>query len=103
MAAATLAWQAARWQPVLAWFVPLGRMAVTVYLTQSIVQLTIFSGLGAGLAGRLSLAWLPMIALAILAAQRQLCHVWLRRHEQGPVEWLWRRATYGRSIPAVAT
>jgi uncharacterized protein len=70
-------------------------MALTVYLTQPIVQLILFTSVGMGLAGRLSLAWLPLTAAAVLAAQRYACAAWLRRRQQGPVEWVWRRATYG--------
>lgn len=95
LAAGALAWQTAVGSSLLSWFVPLGRMALTVYLTQSAMQLLLFTGVGAGLAGRLSLAWLPVLAIAILTAQRALCVAWLRHHAQGPVEWVWRRLTYG--------
>jgi uncharacterized protein len=95
MAAATLLWQAPRWRPALDWFVPLGRMALTVYLMQSLVQLAVFSSHGGGLAGRISIAWLPLVAAAILVSQRYACVAWLRRHAQGPLEWAWRRVTYG--------
>jgi uncharacterized protein len=103
MAGAALAWPIARWQPLLAWFNPLGRMALTVYLTQSVVQLAVFSGLGAGLSGRLSIAWLPAVAAIILVSQRYACEAWLRRHKQGPLEWLWRRLSYGRLRAAAAS
>jgi uncharacterized protein len=95
LAGAALAWQTPGGRSQLAWFVPLGRMSLSVYLTQSMIQLLLFSSLGIGLAGRLSLAWLPVVAAAILAAQRYACQAWLRRHAQGPIEWVWRRATYG--------
>ena len=94
MAVATLAWQQTAWQARLAWFVPLGRMALSVYLTQTLVQLLLFSSHGARLAGRLPIALLPVVALAILVTQQRVCVWWLARHEQGPVEWLWRRAVY---------
>jgi uncharacterized protein len=95
MAGAALLWRDGLGQRVLAWFMPLGRMALSVYLSQSVVQLAAFSSLGAGLAGRVSLAWLPVAAAAIIVVQRAVCVWWLRRHAQGPLEWLWRRATYG--------
>ena len=94
MAVATLAWQQTAWQARLAWFVPLGRMALSVYLTQTLVQLLLFSSHGARLAGRLPIALLPVVALAILVTQQRVCVWWLARHEQGPVEWLWRRTVY---------
>lgn len=94
MAVATLAWQQTAWQARLAWFVPLGRMALSVYLTQTLVQLLLFSSHGARLAGRLPIALLPVVALAILVTQQRVCVWWLARHEQGPVERLWRRTVY---------
>lgn len=94
LAAAALAWQTAATRGLLEWFVPLGRMALSVYLTQTVIQLAIFSGAGLRLAGHLPLVWLPIVAAAILIAQRQACAWWLVGHAQGPVEQLWRRATY---------
>lgn len=95
LAAAALAWQTALWRPWLEWFVPLGRMALTVYLTQSVAQLAIFSSHGLGLAGRISIAWLPVVAALILVTQRYACKYWLHRNVQGPLEWMWRNMTYG--------
>ena len=100
LAAAALVWRSARWQHALAWFVPLGRMALSVYLSQTLIQLAVFSGYGAGLAGLVPVVWLPLVAAAILVPQRYLCAWWLRRHAQGPAEWIWRRATYGRDAAA---
>lgn len=97
MALASLAWQQPAWQVRLSWFVPLGRMALSVYLSQTIIQLLLFSSYGARLAGRLPVAMLPLVALAILITQQRLCTWWLAAHAQGPVEWLWRRAAYGRT------
>jgi uncharacterized protein len=95
LAAAALAWRAAPTKAVLEWFVPLGRMALTVYLTQTLVQLAVFTSVGLGLAGRVPLAWLPVVAAGVLIAQRYICASWLQRYAQGPTEWVWRRATYG--------
>lgn len=92
LAAAALAWRTSRGQTLLAWFVPLGRMALSVYVSQTIVQLALFSGYGLGWAGRVSLAWLPALAATVLVAQRYLCAWWLRRHAQGPLERVWRQA-----------
>lgn len=95
LAAAVLAWRLPPTRAALAWFVPLGRMALSVYLTQTLVQLAVFSSLGLGLSGRIPMVWLPVIAVGILCAQRYACAWWLRTHAQGPVERIWRRATYG--------
>jgi uncharacterized protein len=102
LALAALAWQQAAWRARLSWFVPLGRMALSVYLTQTLLQLLIFSSHGARLAGRLPIATLPLVACAVLVAQRQACQWWLGRHAQGPIERWWRRATYGARADAGA-
>lgn len=94
MAAMALAWQRETTRRALEWFVPLGRMALSVYLTQTIIQVLVFTGAGLGLSGRLSLVWLPAVAAIILIAQRYACERWLRHHAQGPVEHLWRSLSY---------
>jgi uncharacterized protein len=102
LAVLVLAWRTALGRSTLEWFVPLGRMALSVYLTQTILQLAVFSGYGLGLAGRVPLVWLPVVAAAILITQRYVCVWWLHGHGHGPAEWVWRRATYGaRSHAAV--
>lgn len=97
LAMAALAWQTTRGRSLVAWFVPLGRLALSVYLTQTVIQLAIFSGLGLGLAGRVPIVWLPVVAAIILLLQHRSSTWWLRRHTQGPVEWAWRRLTYGQT------
>jgi uncharacterized protein len=102
MAAAAVAWRSGFPRRVLEWFIPLGRMALSVYLSQTIVLLAIFTGCGLGLAGRVPFAWLPCAAAGVLVTQRALCVWWLRRHAHGPVEWMWRRAIYDPSTHRVA-
>jgi uncharacterized protein len=96
LAAAALMWERPVTQPLLRWFVPLGRMALTVYLTQTLVQVATFTSAGAGLAGRIPFVLLPAVAAVILIVQRQLCVRWLAGHAQGPLERVWRVATYQR-------
>lgn len=95
MAVGALAWQHPAWRRPLEWFVPLGRMALTVYLAQTVVQLLVFTSHGAALAGVLPIASLPLLAFVILVAQRYACAWWLAQHAHGPLEWIWRRASYG--------
>jgi uncharacterized protein len=95
LAGAALLWERPAGRRLLSWFVPLGRMALTVYLTQSLVQLLLFSSHGLRLAGLVPFAWLPVVALGIVVVQRTVCALWLRAHAHGPLEWAWRRATYG--------
>ncbi|MEV7967444.1 DUF418 domain-containing protein [Sphaerisporangium sp. NPDC088356] len=40
-----------------------------------------------------------LIAGAILVPQWLVSTLWLRRYRQGPLEWLWRWATWARRPP----
>jgi len=73
-----------------------GRMAFTNYIVQTIIGVTIFSGLGFGLMGSLERHQLVPIVLAVWAAQLLLCRWWLGHFAQGPLEAVWRQLTYGK-------
>jgi len=88
---------------------PFGRMALTNYLTQSLVASTFFFGYGFGNWGMSRVD--QMLFVVVLAAlQIVFSHVWLARFRYGPVEWLWRAITYwtippmriGASAPVTA-
>jgi uncharacterized protein len=93
-----LAWPHAR--PMLRHLVPVGRMALTNYLAQSVLGVAIFYGIGLGLVGKLPPAELYGVAVLIFAAQMLASRWWLARHAQGPAEAFWRRCTYGRGAAA---
>ncbi|MBR1687255.1 MAG: DUF418 domain-containing protein [Prevotella sp.] len=73
-----------------------GRMALTCYLSQSLVGILLFYGVGLGLGTRLGLVWVELVAVAVFVLQVVCCQWWLRRFRFGPVEWGWRMLTYGR-------
>jgi uncharacterized protein len=73
-----------------------GRMALTIYLLQSLIGDFIFEGYGLGLVGKMAPTVAIMLAAAIFAAQMALSCWWLARFRFGPMEWLWRVLTYGR-------
>ena len=89
-----LLWQKA--EPALRLLVAPGRMALTNYLSQTLIGILIFYGIGFGLVGHVPPLLIYAIAIAIFAFQTAFSHWWLSRHEQGPMERLWRVATYGR-------
>jgi len=72
-----------------------GRTALSNYLFQTVVATTIFYGYGLGLFGHVTRVEQLAIVGAIWVVQAALSVLWLKRFEYGPVEWLWRRATYG--------
>jgi uncharacterized protein len=81
---------------------PLGRMAFTNYLTQSLVFGWIFFGYGLGLFGRLSPSQTMLLGTAVYVAQVLVSLWWLKRFRFGPVEWLWRTLMYETRQPWIA-
>lgn len=80
----------------LAW---IGRMGLTNYLWQSLAMALLFLPYGLGLAGKLPFWAYPLIAAPIFLSHIPLSAWWLSRYRFGPVEWLWRAATYARVEP----
>jgi uncharacterized protein len=98
-AALLLLLQRPRARPWLVLLAPLGRMALTNYLAQSIAFSFVFYGIGFGLFGRVGSAAAALGGIAFYALQAWASAAWLRRYRFGPVEWLWRSLTYGRLQP----
>ncbi|EGN74484.1 Putative membrane protein [Idiomarina sp. A28L] len=83
----------------LQYLAPAGRMALTNYLTHSIVFTTLFYGYAFGLYGEFGRFATTIFALALYAGQLWLSTWWLQRYQYGPMEWLWRSATYMKLQP----
>ncbi len=88
-----------RGRRALGWAAPLGRMAFTNYLAQSVICGWIFYGYGLGQFDRLGVAATLAIGVCIYAAQVAFSAWWLHRYRFGPVEWLWRSCMYGTAQP----
>ena len=78
---------------------PLGRMAFSNYLAQSLIFGWIFFGYGLGLFDRLSPSVAMLLGIVVYVAQVILSHWWLKRFRFGPMEWLWRTLMYGARQP----
>jgi len=85
------------WTARLAIFAQAGRMAFTNYFLQVIVIDMLASGYGLGLKVR-PVFYLPA-TLALFGAEAALSRGWLARFRFGPLEWVWRMATYARWQP----
>lgn len=78
---------------------PVGRMAFTNYLSQSLIMTAIFyGGRGLGLYGQVSLSQMVPIVASIWAAQIVISGLWLRVFRYGPFEWVWRCLSHGRWV-----
>jgi uncharacterized protein len=87
------------WGRTLGFLAPVGRMALTNYLGQSVICIFIFYGFGLGWYGRVGPTAALGIAVAVFAAQAAASAWWLRRFRFGPAEWAWRSLTYRRRQP----
>ncbi len=76
-----------------------GRMALTNYLTQSILCALVFYAFGLGLYGRLTGWQLYYVMLPLWALQMTWSVWWLHHFRLGPAEWLWRRLSYDSTPP----
>jgi uncharacterized membrane protein YeiB len=82
---------------LVAVFAPLGRMALTNYLTATLLVLAAAHLLGLPVDRSVPVAF--SVAGAVLTAQILFSALWLRYFRQGPVEWLWRWGTWLRRPP----
>jgi len=74
-----------------------GRMALTNYLSQSILCGLIFYAFGLGLYGRFTGYYLYGVVLLVWALELAGSSWWLRHFRIGPFEWVWRSITYKRA------
>lgn len=80
-------------------FAMAGRMALTNYLTQSIICTTIFYSYGLGLYGKVDYVYGILLTIVIFVMQLAWSDYWLRHFRFGPFEWVWRSLTYGKLQP----
>lgn len=71
-----------------------GKMALSSYILQSIFGAFIFYGWGLGLLGQMRDSYAFLLCFVIIFVQVRLCILWLSIYQYGPLEWLWRSATY---------
>lgn len=77
---------------------PLGRMALTNYLMQTIICIALFYGVGLGFGGKIGLVFVYSIAIGIYIFQIAYSNLWFKYFNYGPMEWIWRMLTYGKRL-----
>lgn len=87
------------WRGALYVCAPVGRMALTNYLAQSVVCVFLFYGWGLGWYGEVGPTVCVGLTVVVFLAQALASRWWLGRFRFGPAEWLWRCLTYGRMQP----
>ncbi len=90
-----------RWSTaaVYAWIASAGHMALSCYISQSLIGIVLFYGFGFGLGTTMGLTYVELTALAAFLFEVVCCRVWLHYFNFGFLEWVWRMLTYGRYFP----
>lgn len=73
---------------------PCGRISLSIYLIQSIIGVPLFYPFGLGLYETIGQTNSLLLGVAFYAVLIIVAHWWVKRFYYGPVEWLWRSATY---------
>lgn len=95
----TLLYYKTRVRRLLDVIAPVGRMSVTNYMAQSFIGVFLFYGFGANLAVELTYLQCLLIGLLVASIQIVFSNWWMRNYYYGPLEWVWRTATWFRSVP----
>lgn len=77
---------------LLSGIIPYGRMSLTNYITQSIIGSFIFYNWGLHL--KLGYTHSLLVGIGIFAIQFIFARVWFKYHKQGPLEYIWKKATW---------
>lgn len=92
-AAFLLLWRGAPGAWMATWLAPAGRMALTLYLMQSVLCALIFTGWGLRGVSAVSPLGVLVLVCTLFGLQLALARWWMQRYAQGPVEGLLRALT----------
>ncbi len=88
-----------RWRWITRVFSPVGRMALTAYITHGILILIFIHPFGIYIRPDISPALGWLVAMIMFLGLSLFSHYWLKLFQFGPLEWLWRSLTYGEFQP----
>lgn len=74
--------------------IPYGKMSMTNYLTQSIIGSMLFYNWGFGLYQYLGITYSFLVGIGLFIIQFAFCTWWMKRHQHGPFEYVWKKATW---------
>ena len=73
---------------------PYGKMSLTNYISQSIIGTFIFYTWGLGLYEYSGHTYSLLMGISVVVLQFIFCRWWMKHHSRGPLEDVWRRATW---------
>jgi uncharacterized protein len=90
--------QRRRWLARLRWLAPVGRLALTNYVAQTAFLMFVKSAYGLGLEPTLGWFACFVLAFSFYLVQVWWSNWWVGQFRFGPLEWLWRRLSYGTTV-----
>ncbi|MDR6760803.1 uncharacterized protein J2Y38_001001 [Flavobacterium sp. 2755] len=94
-----LLYDAQKLKTIFRYFSAGGKMTLTNYITQNILGAFIFSGIGFGIADTMPYWFYFSLAAFVFIVQLFISKWWLSKYNYGPIEWLWRSASYRKLFP----
>ena len=81
-------------QKWLSKLIPIGKMSLTAYITQSVIGSFIFYNWGLGLYDKLSITYSVLVGIGMFLVQYVFANWWMKKYRHGPLEYLWKKATW---------
>lgn len=94
-----LSFQRTAGKKILSVLAPVGKMAFSNYILHSLIGNFVFLGAGLDYMGQVGPVYYSLFGIAVFIVQIILSKTWLKYFNYGPVEWIWRSATYKKWQP----
>lgn len=94
-----LSFQTAAGKRILSVLAPVGKMAFSNYILQTLIGNFVFLGAGLGYMEKVGPVYFTLFGIIVFIFQIILSTAWLKYFNYGPLEWLWRSATYKKWQP----
>lgn len=94
-----LAFQARPLNKFLSLLAPVGKMAFSNYIMHSLVGNFVFFSAGLGYMWKVGPVYYTIFGILVFIIQIIISTIWLKYFNYGPIEWVWRSATYKKWQP----
>jgi uncharacterized protein len=94
-----LSFQTKAGNKIMSILAPVGKMAFSNYVMHSLIGNFVFLGAGLGYMGQVGPVYFTLFGVIVFIIQILLSTIWLKYFNYGPLEWLWRSATYKKWQP----
>jgi uncharacterized protein len=94
-----LSFQNKFFKKILSVLAPVGKMAFSNYIMQSLIGNFVFLNAGLGYMQQVGPVYFTLFGIVVFIFQVFLSMLWLNYFYYGPVEWIWRSATYKKWQP----